>query len=275
MHVTLPGGIQIDYLIDGQNRRIGKEVNGTLVQVFLYQDGLKPIAELDGSNHIVSIFVYGSRSNVPDYMVRGGVTYRIISDHLGSPRLVMNSGTGAILQRIDYDEFGNILQDTNPGFQPFGFAGGLYDRDTKLTRFGTRDYNSETGRWTAKDPIGFGGREANLYSYVINDPINSQDPFGLQSGLDFESPIDTFQGTDQERYPGILDLRHVTAARNVALLLLPFPPSPLSSILVANALGLFVELRQIACDPHSAFDPQDFLSNFVGSATSLIPLQRR
>ena len=34
---------------------------------------------------------------------------------------------------------GNITSDTNPGFQPFGFAGGLYDTDTGLTRFGARD----------------------------------------------------------------------------------------------------------------------------------------
>ncbi len=34
----------------------------------------------------------------------------------------------------------------NPSFQPFGFAGGLYDLDTKLTRFGARDYDAETSR---------------------------------------------------------------------------------------------------------------------------------
>jgi RHS repeat-associated protein len=45
--------------------------------------------------------------------------------------------------------------DSNPGFQPFGFADGLYDRDTDLVRFGARDYDLETSRWTAKDPIGF------------------------------------------------------------------------------------------------------------------------
>lgn len=38
------------------------------------------------------------------------------------------------------------LLDTKPGFQPFGFAGGLYDRDTRLVPFGARDYDPETGR---------------------------------------------------------------------------------------------------------------------------------
>jgi RHS repeat-associated protein len=59
--------------------------------------------------------------------------------------------SGDVVQRLDYDEFGNVLADTSPGFQPFGFAGGLYDSDTALVRFGARDYDAATGRWTAKD----------------------------------------------------------------------------------------------------------------------------
>jgi len=135
----------IEYVIDGQNRRIGKKVNGTLVQGFLYQDQLKPVAELDSSGQVVSRFVYATGVNVPDYMIRGGVTYRIVTDHLGSPRLVVDVATGNIAQRMDYDEFGKVTQDTRQGFQPFGFAGGLYDQDTKLVRFGARDYDSEVG----------------------------------------------------------------------------------------------------------------------------------
>jgi RHS repeat-associated protein len=97
---------------------------------------------------------------------------------LGSPRLVVNTADGTVIQRLDYDEWGRVLLDTNPGFQPFGYAGGLYDRDTGLVRFGARDYDPETGRWTAKDPIGFGGGDTDLYAYVGNDPLNRIDPDG-------------------------------------------------------------------------------------------------
>ena len=178
-HVTLPGGTNIDYLIDGQNRRIGKKRNNVLEQGFLYQDQLKPIAELDGNGTILSRFVYATAANVPDFMIKGGVTYRIIKDHLGSPRLVVDIATNTVIQQMSYDVWGKVIQDTNPGFQPFGFAGGLYDRDTQLVRFGARDYDAETGRWTAKDPIGFGGGDTNLYGYVVNDPVNLVDPLGL------------------------------------------------------------------------------------------------
>ncbi|WP_200898011.1 RHS repeat-associated core domain-containing protein, partial [Arsukibacterium sp. MJ3] len=36
-----------------------------------------------------------------------------------------------------------------------------------------------TGRWTARDPIGFAGGDTNLYGYVLGDPVNFIDPDGL------------------------------------------------------------------------------------------------
>jgi len=211
LNVTLPNGTKIDYIVDGQNRRIGKKVNGVLVQGFLYENQLNPIAELDGAGNVVSRFVYASGGNVPDYMVRGGNTYRIITDHLGSPRLVINVATGAVLQRMDYDEFGNVILDSNPGFQPFGFAGGLYDRDTKLLRFGGRDYDAELGRWTARDPILFAGGDTNLYGYVMNDPINFKDSSGLDS--DYETPLKVIAITIKDEFIDFIDGKIKTAIR--------------------------------------------------------------
>jgi RHS repeat-associated protein len=90
--------------------------------------------------------------------------------------------TFEVVKEISYDTYGNILTDSNPTFKvPFGFAGGLYDADTKLTRFGYRDYDAYTGKWTAKDPIGFDGGDSNLYGYVNHDPVNFIDPSGLTS----------------------------------------------------------------------------------------------
>ncbi|MBK9610008.1 RHS repeat-associated core domain-containing protein [Candidatus Amarobacter glycogenicus] len=167
--VVLPGGpTTIDYVIDGANRRVGKKIGGVLQQGWLYDGDLAIVAELDGSNVLVSRFVYANGVNMPDYVVQGGVTYRIITDHLGSLRLVVNAATGAVAQRMDHDEWGVVTDDyVAPGFTrvPFGFGGGLYDADTGLVRFGARDYDPQTGRWTAKDPIGFAGGDTNLYAY--------------------------------------------------------------------------------------------------------------
>jgi hypothetical protein len=86
------------------------------------------VAWLDGAGQVHATFVYGTRVNVPEYMTTSAGTYRILTDHLGSPRLVVDTASGAVVQRMDYDGFGQVLVDTSPGFQPFGFAGGLYDR---------------------------------------------------------------------------------------------------------------------------------------------------
>ena len=87
------------------------------------------------------------------------------------------------MEQLDYDSYGNVLADSNPGFQPFGFAGGLYDQDTKLVRFGVRDYDAATGRWTTFDPSLFAGSDTNLYGYAMSNPIDMVDPSGLMAWI--------------------------------------------------------------------------------------------
>jgi RHS repeat-associated protein len=113
-----------------------------------------------------------------------GATYRLVKDPLGSVRLVVDEATGAVVQELAYDAWGRVLVDTNPGFQPFGFAGGLYDPDTGLVRFGARDYDPEVGRWTAKDPVRFEGG-VNLYEYGASDPVNRVDVTGRRPVSDY------------------------------------------------------------------------------------------
>ncbi len=179
MSVTLPSGDKIEYIIDGLNRRIGRKFNGVVTNRWIYAGPLHPAAEVDSVGNIIASY-HGS------YMKRGDTLYSIVRDHLGSVRVIINSETGDVVQRIDYDEFGNIISDSNPSFQPFGYAGGIYDSQTKLVRFGARDYDAVSGRWISKDPIGFKGGVSNFYEYCVNDPINLVDLNGKQVMIEID-----------------------------------------------------------------------------------------
>lgn len=123
--------------------------------------------------------------------------------------MIVNSETGDVVQRIDYDEYGNITYLQNPDeFTDIGFAGGLYDKDTGLVRFGARDYDPEIGRWTAKDPILFDGGASNLYEYALNDPVNNIDPDGLQA-IAMSNTGNTFSSQNSESETCNLDSKNL------------------------------------------------------------------
>lgn len=175
----------LDFEIDPLHRRLEKKLNSNLVSSYAYTPEGVLVGEIEAiTNQLKKTFLYGSKGHVPDYYVDEiGDKYRIITDHLGSVRLIVSTTTGLVKQRMEHDEFGRVLQDVvTSDAVPFGFAGGIYDRESKLVRFGVRDYDPEIGRWLSKDPIGFHGGDTNLYGYVIQDPINFIDPSGLARG---------------------------------------------------------------------------------------------
>src|SRR5262249_10969745 len=111
----------IEYLVDGLDRRVAKKVGGELKEQYVYQSQLQIAAVVDGEGKVASRFVYGTKANSPDYMVKDGRRYKIITDNLGSPRLIVDVESGEVAQKIRYNEFGQIIEDSRPGFQPFGF----------------------------------------------------------------------------------------------------------------------------------------------------------
>ncbi len=140
-----------------------------------------------------------------------------------------------IVIKLDIKLFLIIWVPLRRGEFTFGFAGGIYDKDTKLTRFGegaleqlqrendtshkelcrTRrkgeeDYDSESGRWTSKEPLGVAGSRsfrfkgqardiletnevANFYVYVRNDGVNYVDLDGLKIILFNHSNLNQFE----------------------------------------------------------------------------------
>ena len=175
--VQLPGSVRIDYFLDAAGRRVVRKKNGVFTNAWLYE-GSRPVAELTASGTVSTRYIYTTKSNVPDFMFKGATLYRVISDERGSVRLVLNSSTGAVAQRLDYDAWGNVTANSSPGFQAFAFAGGIYDGETNLLRFGVRDYDPVLGRWLARDPTLFNGEDLNLFSYCRADPLNYFDQSG-------------------------------------------------------------------------------------------------
>ena len=189
--VTLPDTRVVEYVHDPLGRRVAKIVDGVTVEKYLWRGLTRLLAVYDGSNNLIMRFEYAV-GRMPVAMTRCGATYYLTYDQVGSLRVVADSA-GNVVKRIDYDSFGNIIDDTNPSFDmPFGFAGGLHDRDTGLVRFGYRDYDPDIGRCTAKDPIGFAGGDTDLFGYCLSDPVNWIDPWGLcgESGTNGPSEKD-------------------------------------------------------------------------------------
>lgn len=150
--VTLPDSTVVAYEYDARQRRVAKRRNGAVVKRWVYDGQYRVVAEVDGAGAVTSRFVYASQSHSPDYLVRGGVTYAYVKNHLGSVKLVVDSGSGAVVQQVEYGPWGNVVSNTAPDFQPFAFAGGVYDPDANLTHFGFRDYDGACGAWSSKDP---------------------------------------------------------------------------------------------------------------------------
>jgi YD repeat-containing protein len=137
LRVKLPDNRVITYQIDARGRRIGKKVDGVFQYGFIYGDQLNPIAKVDEAGNILESYVYGLKSNIPEYIIKDNKKYKIISNYLGSPIEIAEASMGALpVLQIKYDSFGNILEQNGNFDLPFGFAGGIWDKETKLTRFG-------------------------------------------------------------------------------------------------------------------------------------------
>jgi len=175
------------------NQRVAKLVDGTITEKYLWASSFGGLANppyilavYDKDDTLIQRYEYADQRMPLSMTTNDNTKYYLHYDQVGSLRAVSDTNQN-IIKEITYDTFGNILSDSNPDLKvPFGFAGGLYDTDTKLTRFGYRDYDAYTGKWTAKDPIGFAGGDSNLYGYVLGDPVGFVDPsgeFGIVGGI--------------------------------------------------------------------------------------------
>ena len=177
----LTGQAVRSYVYDGLNRRVVETSTTTGgVTKYLYGD----LSNQHRVTHVVTATkeLISLHYDLTGHLIafdRDAQRYYVAADQVGTPWAVIDS-SGAIVKRLSYTTYGVVLSDTNSAVVPvLGFAGGLKDSVAELVHFAYRDYDVETGRWTARDPSLFTANQPNLYQYVFNDPVNFLDPLGL------------------------------------------------------------------------------------------------
>jgi RHS repeat-associated protein len=176
--VHLPDTRVAKYTYDYLGRRIKKDVDG-VVTWYLY-DKFTMLAELDGSGTINARYTFTPDGFEPLSLIKADNTYLYTNDHLGTPQK-LTTVNGAVVWSADYTSFGETEVEISSSIvNNLRFIGQFYDEETGLHYNYFRFYDPKTGRYLTPDPIGLSGG-LNLYAYVLNDPINAIDPFGLYS----------------------------------------------------------------------------------------------
>jgi len=242
-------------------------------RIFTYQPGVGyrwTLRDLDGKVLREFKNTAGTWTIERDYLYRGrtlvaaaqpsGEIYHLHPDHLGTPRLVTgNSGVKKAFHA--YYPFGEeattITQDT----ERMKLTG--HERDLGVTTSAADDLdymharyaNPQLGRFLSVDPVDgnpWAPQSWNRYAYVVDNPLNRIDPFGL-TGLSEDDPFQDEITVVEDKwdwqipsgllsflgFPGFGSGGHGSGGRNPATL-----PSP------GDSLGAsLAKLLLHPCDP--------------------------
>lgn len=180
---AISGGATASFVYDAFGRRTKKVVAGTTTQ-FLY-DGFNPVQELNSSNQATANLLTGLR--VDEFLTRTDSSNNVstlITDALGSTIGLVGSAQ-TIATSYTYQPFGATTVSGAVNGSSYEFTGREND-GTGLYYYRARYYSPSFQRFTAQNPIGFRGGDANLYAYVANNPVSFVSPFGI-----FDSPTTT------------------------------------------------------------------------------------
>lgn len=167
---------------DGFGRRVRKTVvvgaGSATTSLFIY-DGSQIVAVMDTSGNRLRTYAYYPGVDQPHSVQIGqGLRYYYTSETgAGSVWGVIDT-TRAVVNRYRYAPFGTLTDSLEGVANPYRFAGREYDPETQLYFNRARYYDPTLSRFISEDPIGLSGG-INSYSYANGDPVNANDPNGM------------------------------------------------------------------------------------------------
>ncbi|MDR1492866.1 MAG: RHS repeat-associated core domain-containing protein [Planctomycetaceae bacterium] len=181
-----------DYQYNGLNHRVVKKTyaSGTLseTRLFYFNQNWQCLEEYVDSTCNMR-YIWGLRYIDDLVMYRNGSTdYYSVADPNWNVVALINT-SGVVQERYTYSSFGK-LNVFDSSFTPKStsslgltrsFTGQVLDAETGLMLYRNRVYHPTLGRFLQRDPIGYEGRDINLYRYIKNKPNMLIDANGLKA----------------------------------------------------------------------------------------------
>lgn len=177
------------YRYNGKGERVSKTVaaGNTNNRYYTYDESGHLLGEYLASGVRVQEYVWMDDALVAVFSDHDATTYQYVqTDHLGTPRAVINPVSNAIIWRwnLTNTAFGEHAPVADPDGNSISYTfnlrypGQWYDSESKLHYNTFRDYDPGTGRYSKSDPIGLRGGMSS-YSYAYSSPYSFSDPLGL------------------------------------------------------------------------------------------------
>ena len=164
----------IKNVYDPESLRYEVQENGNISR-FVFS-GREIVSELDDGWSLKHSTIRGHEL-LAHKEVTGKSYYYVNNAHGDVLGLLDNAG--AMVNRYQYDAFGNTVEAVENVKNRFRYAGEQYDQVTGQYYLRARFYNPVVGRFTQEDT--YRGDGLNLYAYVSNNPIKYVDPSGYNA----------------------------------------------------------------------------------------------
>ena len=185
---------RVTYTYDAENRRVARVADDNLgdgmpatLTRYIY-DGDDVVLELFDQNatdgleqadpHVA--YLLGSGTDQIFAQDFGQGNYQWLLADAGGSITEVASRSGALLDHIQYDAFGRILQRVDPNVAvTYLFQSRPIDPLTGTYYFRAREYDPTLGIFLSTDPLSYGGGDTNPYRLALGNPVNFRDPTGM------------------------------------------------------------------------------------------------
>lgn len=176
---------EVEYRYNGDGLLV-ERIEGDTTSRYYY-DGDQMIAEanvVDGVPKFKASYIRGSQLEAIKY-ADGQKAFVLHNGH--GDVVELRDAQGELLNRYEYDTWGNLSTKEGEVYNPFRYSGEYWDDSTGLQYLRARWYDPRVGRFINGDT--YEGQidnplTLNLYTYVTNNPLRYIDPSGHKMEID-------------------------------------------------------------------------------------------